>query len=479
MKTLDLEELTIAEIAPRIKRSEISPRELTKHYLDRIKRLDPTLNAYLTVTEEQALVDAKMAEKEIRKGKYRGVLHGIPFSIKDNFATKGVRTTAGSKILSEWMPDFDATAVKTLKEGGAVILGKTNMHEWAKGSNSNNPFYPTPQNPWDTTRVTGGSSSGSGVAVAASLCMASLGTDSAGSVRNPASFCGTVGLKPTYGRVSCYGGVPGTGGYSTNHFGIFSKTVNDCALVLQSIAGYDPKDPLSSEEPVPNYAKNIGKKVKGIRVGVLRGYFDDDLASEVKRAFEEALRTLRAIGMKTEEVVVPHLDLIPALQSASSRPEGNSDHDHYLRTRPRDYSPGLLYTLIAGLLIPASVYVTAQRVRRLVCQEFDAVLERVQAIVAPTTPIPAPTIEECNRGYVEWDGRRINLQDRRGNFLTQCTIPFNVTGLPAMSICCGFSSSGLPIGMQIVAGPFQEGVVFQVAHAYEKAAEWHKRKPPI
>jgi aspartyl-tRNA(Asn)/glutamyl-tRNA(Gln) amidotransferase subunit A len=183
--------------------------------------------------------------------------------------------------------------------------------------------------------------------------------------------------------------------------------------------------------------------------------------------------------MKTEEVVVPHLDLIPALQSASSRPEGNSDHDHYLRTRPRDYSPGLLYTLIAGLLIPASVYVTAQRVRRLVCQEFDAVLERVQAIVAPTTPIPAPTIEECNRGYVEWDGRRINLQDRRGNFLTQCTIPFNVTGLPAMSICCGFSSSGLPIGMQIVAGPFQEGVVFQVAHAYEKAAKWYQRRPQI
>lgn len=479
MKTLDLEELTIAEIAPRIKRSEISPRELTKHYLDRIKRLDPTLNAYLTVTEEQALADAKRAEGEIRKGKYRGVLHGIPFSIKDNLATKGVRTTAGSKILSEWVPDFDATVVETLKQRGAIILGKTNMHEWAKGSNSINPFYGTSHNPWDTRRIPGGSSGGSGVAVAASLCLASVGTDSAGSVRNPASLCGTVGLKPSYGRVSCYGGVPGTGGYSTNHFGILSKTVNDCALVLQSIAGYDPKDPLSSEEPVPNYAKNIGKKVKGMRVGVLRGYFNDDLASEVKRTFEEALRTLEAIGMKTEEIVIPHLDLIPALQSASSRPEGNSDHDHYLRTRPRDYSPGLLYTLIAGLLIPASVYVTAQRVRRLICQEFDAALERVQAIVAPTTPIPAPTIEECNRGYVEWDGKRINLQDRRGNFLTQCTIPFNVTGLPAISTCCGFSSSGLPIGMQIVAGPFQEGVVFQVAHAYEKAAEWYKRKPQI
>ncbi len=479
MMMSDLEELTIAEIAPRIRRKQISPLELTKHYLDRIKRLNPILNAYLTVTEERALVEAKRAEQEIRKGKYRGGLHGIPFSIKDNLATKGVRTTAGSKILSEWVPDFDATVVERLKESGAIVLGKTNMHEWAKGSNSINPFYGTPNNPWDTKRVPGGSSSGSAVAVAASLCLASLGTDSAGSVRNPASLCGTVGLKPTYGRVSCYGGVPGTGGYTTNHFGIFSKTVSDCALVLRSIAGYDPKDPLSSEEAVPNYSKNIGKKVKGMRVGVLRGYFDDDLASEVKHAFEEALRTLTAMGIKTEEVVIPHLDLIPALQSASSRPEGNSDHDHYLRTRPRDYSPGLLYTLIAGLLMPASVYITAQRVRRLVCQEFDAALERVQVIVAPTTPIPAPTIEECNRGYVEWDGKRIKLQDRRGNFLTQCTIPFNVTGLPAMSICCGFSSSGLPIGMQIVSRPFQEGVVFQVAHAYEKAAEWYKRKPQI
>ncbi|MGH7774293.1 MAG: amidase, partial [Candidatus Binatia bacterium] len=336
MKTLDLEELTIAEIAPRIRKKEISPVELTKLYLDRIHKLNPKLNAYLTVTEERALADAESAEDEITKGKYRGLLHGIPFSIKDNLATKGVRTTAGSKILSEWVPDFDATVVEKLKEGGAIILGKTNMHEWAKGSNSINPFYGTAHNPWDTKRIPGGSSGGSAVAVAASLCMASLGTDSAGSVRNPASLCGTVGLKPTYGRVSCYGGVPGTGGYSTNHFGVFTNSVKDCALVLQSIAGYDPKDPLSSEESVPNYSETIGKDVNGMRVGVLRGYFDEGIAGEVKHAFGEALKTLESLGMKTEEIVVPHIDLIPALQLASTRPEGNSDHDHYLRTRARD-----------------------------------------------------------------------------------------------------------------------------------------------
>ena len=479
MKALDLEGLTIGEIAPLIRKKQISPLELTRCYLERIKTLNPVLNAYLAMTEEGALAAAKRAEREITKGNYRGPLHGIPFSIKDNIAVKGATTTAGSKILSDWVPDFDATVVERLKEAGAVILGKTNMHEWAKGSNSINPFYGTSLNPWDTTRVPGGSSGGSAVAVAAGLCLASLGTDSAGSVRNPASLCGTVGLKPTLGRVSSFGGVAGTGGYTVNHFGVFTTTVKDCALVLGHIAGHDPKDPLSSDEPVPNYTKLIGTPVKGMKIGIIKGYFEQSLVGEVRRAFEEALRMLKALGMKTQEVTIPHMDLVPALQAASTRPEANSDHDHYLRTRPRDYSPGLLYSLIAGLLIPAPVYVTAQRVRRLLCQEFDTAFEKVQVIVAPTLFSTAPTIEECNRGYIEADGQRINLQDRAGNFLTRYTIPFNVTGLPTISICCGFSSSGLPIGMQISAPPFQEGTVFQVADAYEKVAEWYKRNPQL
>jgi aspartyl-tRNA(Asn)/glutamyl-tRNA(Gln) amidotransferase subunit A len=216
-----------------------------------------------------------------------------------------------------------------------------------------------------------------------------------------------------------------------------------------------------------------------MQLGIIKGYFEQSLVPEVRRAFEEALRVLKGLGMKIQEITIPHMDLVPALQAASTRPEANSDHDHYLRTRPRDYSPGLLYTLIAGLLIPAPVYVTAQRVRRLLCQEFDTTFEKVQVIVAPTLFSTAPTIEECNRGYIESDGKRINLQDRAGNFLTRYTIPFNVTGLPTISVCCGFSSSGLPIGMQISAPPFQEGTVFQVGHAYEKAAEWYKRRPQL
>jgi len=477
MTPIVLEELTIAETSRRIRKKEVSPVELTRLYLERIEALNPSLNAYLTLMNDQAMDVARRAEREIRRGKYRGRLHGIPFSIKDNLAIKGVRTTAGSKILSEWVPDFDATVVKRLTESGAVILGKTQMHEWARGSNGINPFYGTTHNPWDLKRVPGGSSGGSAVAVASSLCMASIGTDSAGSVRNPSSLCGVVGLKPTYGRVSTYGGVPGTGGHSTNHFGVLTKTVEDCALVLEAIAGYDPKDGLSAEAPVPRYSRAVGKGIRGMKVGLLRGYFDEAVEDEVRSALDEAVKTFQSLKMKVTEISIPHLDLVPAVQMASSRSESTTDHEVYLRTRPRDYSSGLLYSNIAGLLIPAQVFIQAQRVRRLICQEFEQALEKVDVIMAPTVPVPAPTIEECTKGYLERDGRRIPLLDKRGNFLMLSTIPFNVTGLPSMSVPCGFSALGLPIGMQIVGGLFREETVIQVAHAYERNAGWYKRRP--
>ena len=477
MTPIVLEKLTIAETSRRIRKKEVSPVDLTRLYLERIEALNPSLNAYLTLMNDQAMDVARRAEREIRRGKYRGRLHGIPFSIKDNLAIKGVRTTAGSKILSEWVPDFDATVVKRLTESGAVILGKTQMHEWARGSHGINPFYGTTHNPWDLKRIPGGSSGGSAVAVASSLCMASIGTDSAGSVRNPSSLCGVVGLKPTYGRVSTYGGVPGTGGHSTNHFGVLTKTVEDCALVLEAIAGYDPKDGLSAEAPVPRYSRAVGKGIRGMKVGLLRGYFDEAVEDEVRSALDEAVKTFQFLKMKVTEISIPHLDLVPAVQMASSRSESTTDHEVYLRTRPRDYSSGLLYGNIAGLLIPAQVFIQAQRVRRLICQEFELALEKVDVIIAPTVPVPAPTIEECTKGYLERDGRRIPLLDKRGNYLMLSTIPFNVTGLPSMSVPCGFSALGLPIGMQIVGGLFREETVIQVAHAYERNAGWYKRRP--
>jgi len=478
MKTSNLEELTICELSPQIKRRRISPVEIISQYLERIKRLNPLLNAYTTVTEEQAIADAEVAEREIKRGKYRGPLHAIPFSIKDNLATKGIRTTAGSKILAEWNPDFDATVVARLKAAGAIILGKTNMHEWASGGTTINPYYGTTYNPWDRKRICGGSSGGSAASVAANMCLGSIGTDNAGSVRNPASMCGTVGLKATYGRVSCFGGVPGTGGYSLNHFGTFTKTVGDTALVLKAIAGYDPKDPLSADEPVPDYSKSIGKGVKGLKIGLIKGYFDDIMVGDVAKSFGEATRLLESLGMRIEEVSIPHMDLIPAVQNCTSRVENVSAHDRYLRSRPRDYSRELLYRYIHALMIPAATYVNAQRVRRVICQEFDEVMSRVQVIIAPTS-IAAPTIEECNLGHMELNGKKVALRPSTMNLSTRGTIPFNVTGYPALSVCCGFTSSGVPVGLQVVGGPFQEGIVLQIAHAYERAAQWYKRKPNL
>jgi aspartyl-tRNA(Asn)/glutamyl-tRNA(Gln) amidotransferase subunit A len=479
MRELDLAQLSITEAARLIRDRKLSPVELARFHLDRMARLNPALNAYITVLVESALAEAERAEAEIRRGVYRGPLHGIPIGIKDNIAVKGCRATAGSKILSDWVPDFDATVVSRLREAGAVILGKNNMHEWAKGSSGINPFFGTSPNPWDTKRVSGGSSGGSAVAVAAGMGMASIGTDSAGSVRNPASFCGVAGLKPTYGRVSVHGGVPGTGGITTNHFGILARTAADAALILERIAGHDPRDPLSSREPVAEYSKSLGAPVHGLRLGILRGYFDADVASEVKRSVAEAVRTLESLGMRGEELSIPHLDLAPAVQQCTSRAESTTDHDRYLRSRPRDYSPALLYQQICALTIPASAYIQAQRVRRLICQEFDEALSRLDAIVLPTVPVAAPTIEDSRRGFIEVDGRTVQLAEARGNFLMMCTIPFNVTGLPAVTICCGFSSEGMPIGLQLAGAPFREERVLQVAHAYERAVGFCERRPPV
>ena len=479
MEERDLEGLTISRLAGRIESREVSPVELTNLVFERIERLNPVLNAYVTLMKDQTLADAAIAAKEIESGCYRGPLHGIPFSIKDNIAIKGVRTTAGSKTLSDWKPDHDATVVSRLRAAGAVILGKTHMHEWAKSSHTNNVFYGPSRNPWDSTRATGGSSGGSAAAVAASLGLASIGTDSAGSVRNPAALCGVAGLKPTHGRVSLSGGVPGTGPGSINHFGVLAKTVEDCALVLNCIAGADPNDPYSADVPVPDYTLGLADGLGGLKVALVRGYFDALMFDEVRQVFMEAVRFLRSLGVEMEEVEISHMELLPAAQACIARVEDMPDHDRYLRTKPRDYSPGMLRNLIGSLLIPGSAVNTAHRVRRLVYEGFERAFERVQVIVVPTISFPAPTIEELDRGRAHIDGREVRLSDHRGNLFTLCTIPFNQTGLPALSVCCGFSPSGLPIGMQIVGRPFDEETVLRVGHAYERAAGWYKRTPDL
>ena len=475
----EIERLTIAELAPCIKSGTVSPVALTERYLQRIEKLNPILNAYITVTADDALAQAKVAEREINAGRYRGPLHGIPVGIKDNLATNGIRTTAGSKILSDWVPDFDATVVTRLKNSGAIILGKTNMHEWAKASNTINRFYGAIHNPWDFKATPGGSSGGSAAAVAADMCVASIGTDSAGSVRTPASLCGIVGLKPTYGRVSQHGGVPGTGGHSINHFGIFTKTVQDCAYVLEVVAGYDPQDPLSSTATVPGYAAAVRKSVGSLKVGVIDSYFPEVMSSEVRQIFAAALETVERLGMKAESISISHMELIPTVFACTMRFEDIAPHDRHMRSRPRDYSSRLLYNQISSLTIPEATYQRAQKVRKLIYREFEIALAKVDLIIAPTMAIPAPSLEACERGYVEVDGSRVPLQDSRGNFLTLFTIPFNLTGLPALSVCCGFSSSGLPVGLQLIGPAFQESMVLQVAHAYEQATNWHNRWPEL
>jgi aspartyl-tRNA(Asn)/glutamyl-tRNA(Gln) amidotransferase subunit A len=477
MNAQDLECFTIATLAPEIENRKISPVEVTRLFLERIERVNPTLNAYLTVTADQALADAQKADQEMSQGRYRGLLHGIPFSIKDNIATKGVRTTAGSKILADWKPDYDATVVAKLREAGAIILGKTNLHEWALGGTTINPFYGTTRNPWDLNRIAGGSSGGSGAAVAASLCLGSIGTDSAQSVRNPGSMCGVVGFKPTYGRISQYGTVPGTGAYSCNHTGILTKNVEDAAIVLNAVAGHDPRDPLSADKPVVNYRSSIGQDIKHLRVGILRGYFEEDMAKEVKDVFHEAVAVFNRLGMATEEVTIPHMDLIPAVKVCTSRVENASAHDRNLRTRARDYSKATLYAYVSALLVPASAYLMAQRVRRIICDEFNELLKRVQLFALPTVPFPVPTIDECNSGWLTVDGRKIRRQDERGGADSLTCIPFNVTGFPSMSLPCGFAQAGTPIGMQLASRPFQEELIFRVAHAYERATDWHQRRP--
>jgi aspartyl-tRNA(Asn)/glutamyl-tRNA(Gln) amidotransferase subunit A len=474
-----LADLTISKLSPRIKSQELLPVDVTKLFLERIERLNPAINAYVTLTSDQALSDAKAAEKEILGGNYRGPLHGIPVSIKDNIATKGVRTTAGSKVLADWVPDFDATVVTRLKEAGAIILGKTNMHEWASGGTTINPFYGTTCNPWDLKRIPGGSSGGSAAAVAAGMCLASIGTDNAGSVRMPASYCGVVGLKATYGRVSRFGDVAGTGAFSSDHFGTFTKTVEDCTLVLETIAGHDPKDPLSARESISEYSKSIGQDVRGLRLGLIEGYFDELMVGQVKDALTRAVGVLESLGMNTVTVSIPHMNLIPPVQTCTSRVENVAAHVPHMKKKAHAYSPYLLHRQICALTIPAATYVTAQRVRRMICDEFDEALNDIDVLVTPTVALPAETIEECNNGFVEYDGKQIRLDTGKGSLGTLCTIPFNVTGLPAISVPCGFSTAGLPIGMQIAGAPFQEDKICRVADAYERAAGWSRRKPEL
>jgi len=485
---MTLASLTVHELGARFRRGETRPTEAAQAYLDRIEALDPQVRAFLTVTRDEALKDAAAADARFTTGTPLGPLDGIPIALKDVLCTRGIRTTCGSKILERFVPPYDATVVARLRGAGAVLLGKLNMDEFAMGSSTENSGYFATRNPWDLGRVPGGSSGGSAAAVSADMATAALGTDTGGSIRQPAAFCGTVGLKPTYGRVSRYGLIAFAS--SLDQIGPFAKDVEDAAHVLRVIAGHDPMDSTSVDAPVPDYAAELGKGVSGLKLGIPAEYFIDGMDSEVEAAVRDAVKTLEKLGARAEPVSLPHTEyglaayyLIAPAECSSNlarydgvkyglrAPKARDIVDMYSKTRAQGFGREVkrrimlgTYALSAGYY--DAYYGKAQRVRTLVRQDFQQAFERVDLIVAPTTPNVAFKMGEKE------DPLQMYLND-------VFTIPVNLAGLPGLSMPAGFTRSGLPIGLQLIGRPFDEPTVLRAAHAYERATEWHVRKPPL
>lgn len=469
----DLHFLSVAEAAELIKSKKLSPVELTQAYLDRIATLDADLNAYIAVLKDPATAEAKRAEEEIGRGEYKGPLHGIPIAVKDLINVAGVPTTGGSKFLTDNVPQEDAPCITNLRKAGAVILAKTHLHELAYGPTGINVHYGTPKNPWDRERVPGGSSSGSGVAVAAGMCAAALGSDTGGSIRIPASLCGIAGIKPTYGRVSRRGALPLA--WSLDHVGPMSRAVEDCALVLQALAGHDPLDPGSAQVPVPNYTAGIRQGVSGLRIGLIRDYFFENIDPEVAQAVDVAAGVLEGLGAKTEEVSFPLAHQASLINAPIIQSEALAYHLPTLRTRWNDYSPQVRLRLLGGLGATGTMYANAQRARAVMVRRALELFDRVDVLLTPTEPVVAPRIDEASRpdATVTAGGR----SDGVVNALTRFSRLFNLTGFPAISVPCGFSLAGMPIGLQLAGKPWDEATVLRAAYAYEQATDWHQRRP--
>ncbi|HTZ82828.1 MAG TPA: amidase [Candidatus Acidoferrales bacterium] len=454
---------TIAELSGRFRNGEISPVEVTRACLEKIEKLNPSLNAFITVMAESALAEARAAEEEIRKGEWRGPLHGIPIALKDLIDTAGVRTTAATTLLENRISKEDAEVVRRLRQAGAVILGKNNLHEWAYGGSSLVSHFGDVHNPWDTSRIAGGSSGGSAAAVAAGLAIVAIGTDTAGSIREPGALCGCVGLKPTYGRVSSRGIIPLSS--SLDHIGPIADTVADAAAVLQAIAGYDAADITSANVLVGDYVSAVRGDIKKMRVGVPRAFFFEDLDSEVASAMDHALRGIESVVAEVREVALD-VPTDRTLQMA----ESYAYHAENVANHADKYRPETLRRVLAGKDISAAEYIRGRRELELGRRNIRRAFADVDVLVTPTTPIPAPSIVALKA-----DPDALRPAELK---LLRNTRPFNVWGLPAISVPCGFTEGGLPIGMQIAGPPWREDLVLRLAHAYEQATAWHKRQCP-
>ncbi|HTK88951.1 MAG TPA: Asp-tRNA(Asn)/Glu-tRNA(Gln) amidotransferase subunit GatA [Verrucomicrobiae bacterium] len=480
--------LGLEALGARFRDGSAAPSEAARDYLARIEALDPKVRAFMTVTPDVALAQAAEADARFKAGAPRGPLDGVPIALKDVLCTRGIRTTCGSRILEQFVPPYDATVVRRLREAGTVLLGKLNMDEFAMGSSTENSAFFTTRNPWDLGRVPGGSSGGSAAAVAADLAAATFGTDTGGSIRQPAAFCGNVGLKPTYGRVSRYGLIAFAS--SLDQVGPFTKTVADAALVLRVIAGADPMDSTAAAVPVPDYRAALAGGVAGLRIGIPREYFIDGMDPEVERAVRAAVDVLRGLGAKTEEVSLPHTEYGLAAYYLIGPAEASSNLARYdgvkyglrlpgardivemeSRTRAAGFGKEVKRRIMLGTYALSAGYYDAYygqalRVRTLVARDFQQAFQTVDAIVAPTTPGVAFKIGEKE------DPLQMYLND-------VFTIPTSLAGLPGVSLPAGFTLAGLPIGLQVIGKAYDEATVLRVAHAYERATDWHARKPTL
>ena len=457
-------EWTLAQASEQIRTRKISPVDLTRACLDRIQRLNPQINAFITVMTEQALAQSRELEAELRSGKWRGPLHGIPIGLKDLIDTAGVKTTCASAVFADRVPMEDAEVVVRLKRAGAIILGKQNMHEFAYGATSVPSHYGAVHNPWNLGRIAGGSSGGSAAAVAAGMCFGALGSDTGGSIRQPAAYCGITGLKPTYGRVSTRGVVPLS--WSLDHIGPLCRTALDAAILLEAIAGYDVQEPTSVDWPVESYSHAIRAKTAGLRLGVVRRPFFEQLDPEIETAVNVALDVLRKMTAGLADAELPSYQTLPVAGA-----EAYAYHAPYFTRTPELYQPMTRLRLAGGATVTAAAYIEGRRELDRLRHAVNSVFSKADLLVSPTSPSPQITIEEGAIPDVPPPGGVSRL--------LRNTQPFDIFGLPAISIPCGFTRDGMPIGVQIAGPRFGESRVLALAHAYQQVTDWHARRPPM
>ncbi len=461
--------MTILEAASALRKKEVSSLDLTVESLNRIAQQNPKLNAFLTVLEEKARLRANQADKERSAGIDRGPLHGIPIAVKDVFYMRGIRTTGGSKLFADFVPDYDATVVERLQAAGAVIVGKTGLHELAFGVTSNNPHFGAIRNPWNLERIPGGSSGGSGCAVGAHLVFMATGNDTGGSVRVPASYCGTVGIKPTFGRISRYGILPLD--FSLDHAGILTRTVRDTAVTLNVLAGHDSRDDTSSPEAVEDYSIPAEVSIRDVKIGWSENLNSEEVDEEVAQSVTRMMRTAERLGARIVPISLPDRDALNAVHRVILHSEVSALMQPYLEQRDK-FSSDLLALLQQGCFLSATDYVNAQRLRRLMMLEWSKACSQVDCVITATTPIAAPPIG-ASTALVGGEERDVRLAT------TNLVRAANLLGLPAISIPCGFNREGLPMGLQITGKPFEEARILRIAAALEDATDFHKRFPPI